>query len=128
MNRLLTVAILFALAMCANAFSFRKHKYQCLIIGQHKKVHYNHPVIRSACQGFCARHKRAECVWREKGQAGVLLQATKTRKAKNCKITGPRGWYIYNIDVSRQTCRKLCESHPKATCMFNNRVNLQFQK
>ena len=127
MNRLLTVAILFALAMCANAASFRKLKLRCLVIGQKKKVHFNLPVVKGACQAKCASHKRAECVWWQKGHPGELLQATQTRIAKNCKITGPRGQVKFDLGVSRQTCRKLCENHPKATCMFNARVNLQTQ-
>ena len=127
MNRLLTVAILFALAMCANAYNFRKKKVRCLIIGQKKKVHLDKPMSRNACQSNCGFHRRAECVWWQRGAKGALLQATQTRKAKNCKITGPRGQVKFDLGVSRQTCRKLCENHPKATCMFNARVNLQKQ-
>ena len=127
MNRLLTVAMLLALAMCANAAFFKKLKKRCLIIGQRKKVHIDEPMKRDQCQETCGNHPRGECVWWKKGAPGVVLQATKSRNANNCKITGPRGQVKFDASVSRQMCRKLCENHPKATCMFNARVNLQTQ-
>ena len=125
MKLLFTIAIALALAMCANASSFRRVQKRCLIIGQGKKVHYDAPFGRAQCQSTCGKHGMAECVWWQKGSVGQLLQATKTRIARNCNITGKRGQLKFNINVSRQMCRKLCENHPHAHCTFNNRVKLQ---
>lgn len=119
---------LLLLAVCANAASFKRVKQRCLVIGQFGKVWYDQPVNQVACNAKCASHKRAECVWWLKDSPGKLLQATpRIRNAKNCKITGARGPVKFDIKVTRKMCKKICENHPKATCMWNGRVNLQGQ-